>query len=249
MEAESLEFLGHTISRHGLKPNESKIKAILEFRAPKSIEEIQSFLGLVTYVGSKFILNLSTLTDPLRALIRKDADFKWNLEHHLAFETIKKAMSNEMILGFYSPADKTQLYTDASLGALLVQYDNNNKSRVVGIASKSLTSVEQRYCQGEKESLAIVWALERFKYYLLGIEFDLLTDNRATKILFGANSRPCARTERWVLRVQGFKMNLIHIPGKVNLADALSRLCQSSESKVSVNDEVKDIVLQIAMAA
>ena len=163
MKAEMLHFLGHVISANGIKPSESKVKAIQDFRAPRSKEEVQSFLGLATYIGSKFIFNLSTITEPLRVLCKKDNNFEWNAKEQLAFEEIKKAISNDLILGFYNPNDKTELYTDASpvgLGAVLVQHGREDgATRVVAIASKALTDVERRYCQSEKESLAIVWAV------------------------------------------------------------------------------------------
>lgn len=252
METDKITFLGHTISEKGIQPNESKIQSIRDFRAPSTKEEVQSFLGLVVYIGSKFIVDLATLTEPLRELTKKDTKFEWTERHQTAFENIKKALDNDMILGYYSPKDRTEVFTDASpvgMGALLVQYGMKGQRRVVGIASRALTNVEQRYCQGEKESLAIVWAVERFQHYLIGIDFDMLTDNSAAKILFGINSRPCPRTERWVLRIQGFRMRLVNIPGKMNIADALSRLCQSMLATEGSDLVEKETILQIVKLA
>lgn len=87
-----------------------------------------------------------------------------------------------------------------------------------------MTVTEKRFSQTEKEALALVWAVERFKIYLLGIKFDLETDHKPLEIIFGPNSRPCARIENWVLRLQAFNYNIIYRRGKTNLADVLSRL-------------------------
>ncbi|XP_055623615.1 uncharacterized protein K02A2.6-like [Toxorhynchites rutilus septentrionalis] len=110
------------------------------------------------------------------------------------------------------------------LGALLIQVDKHGKHRLISYASKSLTSTEKRYCHTEKEALALVWGVEKFYIYLYGIEFEILTDCKALIYLFTPRSRPCARIERWVLRLQGFDYVVTHIPGDQNQADVLSRL-------------------------
>lgn len=130
-------------------------------------------------------------------------------------------------LGFYRIEDHTAVFADASpcgLGAVLLQFDNDNKQRVISFASKSLTDTESRYCQTEKEALAVVWSVERFQYYLLGKKFDIMTDCKVLELLFSKRSRPCARIERWVLRLQTFDYNIVHVSGDKNIADPLSRL-------------------------
>ena len=101
--------------------------------------------------------------------------------------------------------------------------DNKNEELVTCV-SRTLTDVEQRYSQFEKESLAIVWACERLKMYLIGREFDLYTDNSAAQTIFNNPfSNPSARVRRWTLRMLPFKCRIFHIDGNGNIADYLSR--------------------------
>ena len=113
------------------------------------------------------------------------------------------------------------------LGLILAQYDpaDPNKIRhIVQYASRTLSDVESRYSQVEKEALAVVWACEKLHLYLYGSEFDIITDNKATELIFNnPRSTPKARIERWCLRLMPYKFNIKHQPGEYNIADYLSR--------------------------
>lgn len=101
------------------------------------------------------------------------------------------------------------------LGAALIQI-NELGPRVISYASKSLSDVEKRYAQTEKEALALVWDTERFHFYLFGREFKLVTDHKPLEVILGIKSRPCARIERWVSRLMSYKYKVIYRPGKTN---------------------------------
>lgn len=214
-----ISFLGHRLSPEGVAPADEKVQAILHFRAPQTKEELRSFLGLVTYV-SRFIPNLATVNYPLRKLLKLETPFDWKQEHQESFDQLKRIIGSIQHLGYYDPKDRTLLITDASgvgLGAVLLQF-KNNQPRVIGYASKSLSETEKKYPPIEKEALGIVWGVERFRMYLLGIHFELETDHRPLETLFTANSRPTARIERWMLRIQAFKF-------KVRVCLDLKHLC------------------------
>lgn len=98
--AESLEVLGHELSTKGIRPTESRIAAIQQFREPQNASELRSFIGLIGYVG-KFIPQLATKTDPLRQLIRTGTPFKWTSAEREAFRTIKEALCQVDYLGFF----------------------------------------------------------------------------------------------------------------------------------------------------
>lgn len=118
-----ITFLGHKLSEKGVLPTDSKVRSILQCRAPRSKEELRSFLGLVTYV-SRFIPNLATENHPLRELLKNSTPFEWNSLHQRSFDAIKQNMGNLQNLGYYDPKDQTILVTDASgvgLGAVLIQ--------------------------------------------------------------------------------------------------------------------------------
>lgn len=220
-----MKFLGHVLSADGIKPDTDKLESIRSFREPKSGEEVRSFLGLVNYVG-KFIPDLATLTYPLRQLTKQGHYFVWGCAQQAAFARLKNHMICPTTLGYYDVDDRTQLVADASpvgLGAVLMQI-NGQGPRIIAYASKSLSDVEKRYAQIEKEALALVWAVERFHFYLYGRSFELITDHKPLEAIFSPKSKPCARIERWVVRLQAYKAKVVYRPGKTNIADPLSRL-------------------------
>lgn len=162
-----VQFLGHIISENRIAPSTSKILSVKQFRVPETREEVRSFLGLVNFIG-KFIPNLATISEPLRSLTKQCSKFVWNEQHLKAFVQLKDLMTRDLALGFYNTNDRTQLYADASpvgLGAVLVQIDSNGP-RVISYAHKSLSTVEKRYAQTEKEALSLVWSVEKFHFYL-----------------------------------------------------------------------------------
>ncbi|XP_062556923.1 uncharacterized protein K02A2.6-like [Armigeres subalbatus] len=233
-KVQETEFLGHHISRNGLKPTDDKIVAILSFRSPRTSEEVRSFLGLVGYVG-RFIPDLATKTFDLRQLITGGHTFEWESRHEIAFNALKEAICTAPILGYFDNERRTRVIADASpvgLGAVLVQFEdeNDDKPTIISYASKSLSATERRYCQTEKEALAIIWSVEKFQFYLIGREFELETDHRPLTAIFKSTSQPPGRIERWVLRLQPFKFRIIYKPGKDNVADSLSRLSNSNNN-------------------
>lgn len=186
---------------------------------------MRSFLGLVNYVA-KFIPHLATETDNLRTMIHKNNEFVWTTEKRETFNRIKELMCRNTALGYYNPDDDTIVVADASpvgLGAVLIQ-ENSSGPRIICYASKSLSITERKYSQMEKEALGLVWAVERFHLYLHGKEFVIITDHKTLETIFSPTSKPCARIERWVLRLQAYKYKVIYKPGKSNIADPLSRL-------------------------
>lgn len=227
-------FLGHRFSSAGVKPSDDKMTAIEGFRTPNTVEEMRSFLGLVGYIG-RFIPDLATKTFPLRELIKAGAGFNWQEEHQRAFETLKSAVKNVTELAYFEPQRRTRVVADASpvaLGAVLVQFKDDEEGRplIISFASKSLTDTERRYCQTEKEALALVWAVEKFEYFLLGRYFELETDHRPLASIFKPTSQPPARVERWVLHLQHFNFKVIYKSGKQNVADPFSRLSTPTET-------------------
>ncbi|XP_030855953.1 uncharacterized protein K02A2.6-like [Strongylocentrotus purpuratus] len=227
-----LDFMGHRLTSEGLNPGLAKVKAIAEAREPQTATEMRSFLGLVNYCA-KFIPNFATLADPLRKLTRKDTPFQFGHEQRQAFKSLKESLMSAETLGYYDLNAPTKVIADASpvgLGAVLVQVHADGP-RIVAYASRSLSNVERRYSQTEKEALGLVWACERFHAYLYGIEFDLVTDHKPLEVIYSPRSKPCARIERWVLRLQQYKYRVVHIAGKSNIADPLSRLLKDDQPR------------------
>ena len=222
----SVRFLGFIISDKGISPDPEKVKSILCFRDPDNQTDCRSFLGLVNFVG-QFIPSLATLSEPIRRVSGKTQVFEWGPEQKEAFRNIKRCMSDCQTLAHFDPAAPTTVVADASpygLGAVLSQ-TQLGVERVVAYGHRSLTSVERRYSQTERESLSLVWACEHFQHYLLGSTFTLVTDHKPLQHIFGSsNSKPVPRLERWALRLQSFAFKVVYRPGNTNVADPLSRL-------------------------
>ena len=159
-----IEFMGHLLSERGIGPTESRVKALQEARAPNDSAEVRSFLSLVNLSG-RFISDLATKAEPLRRLTQKNVPFKWEKDQETAFQELKNSLTDVDTLAYFNPALKTKVIADASpvgLGAVLLQEQGEGAWRAVCYASKSLSAVERRYSQTEKEALALVWSVERF---------------------------------------------------------------------------------------
>lgn len=216
-KVQEVDWLGHRLSNKGINADEKKVEAVRNFRAPENKEELRSFLGLVTYLG-KFIPDVGTLTDPLRKLTREDERFLWTMDSEAQFRKLQAALEKLPTLVFFDPKRRTRLIADASpvaLGAVLLQFDQEEQPQVISYANKSLSDTERRYSQTEKESLALVWAVERFFYYLAGLDFELVTDHKPLETIFKPAAKAPARIERWLLRLQPFKFKVIYKSGKV----------------------------------
>ncbi|XP_065204814.1 uncharacterized protein K02A2.6-like [Planococcus citri] len=244
--ATEIDFIGYRITCQGILIQPDKILKIENFRAPVTKDELHSFLGLINFVA-KFIPMYSEKTEPLRKLLRKNAKFEWGKDQIRAFNTLKEALVNITCLHHFNTDLETHLYCDAgpnALGAVLVQI-SNGEPRPIEFASKSLTEVEKRYSQLEKEAYALVWGVERFQFYLLGKRFKLITDNQPVKFLFAPGKfQQNSRIQRWSLRLQTFDYELVHKSGKNNIADPLSRLIINTPS--SSTDRVESQILHIA---
>lgn len=247
-----LEFMGYLLSARGIGPTESKVEAVVNAREPESVAEVRSFMGLVNF-SAKFIPNLATVSEPLRQLTRKGVTFKWGEKQQEAFKALKETLASAEVLAYYDKDAKTRVIADASpvgLGAVLVQEQNGNW-RPVYYASRSLTAVERRYSQTEREALALVWACERFHVYLYGKHFELETDHKPLEVIYSSKSQPSARIERWVLRLQPYEFTVMYRPGPQNIADALSRLTQeiSNESKNVAEEYIRYVAENAAPRA
>ena len=127
-----------------------------------------------------------------------------------------------------------------ALGAILEKkLEHSDAYKVVAYASRSLNEVEKRYLQTEREALAVVWGCEHFQFFLLGIKFELFTDNKALFQIYSHTFRPSAKIERWVLRLQLSDFEIKYKKGTENPADASLRLSIRSEMEKSrsVNDD------------
>jgi len=242
-----LVFFGHVFTDKGVKPEESKVQAIINARRPDSPSEVRSFLGLVNF-SARYIPDMATIAEPLRRLTHSKQTWKWEEEQENAFNALKRRLASTEVMAYFSTEAETRIIVDASpvgLGAILTQQQQDGSYQPVIYASRTLTDTEKRYSQTEKEALAVVWGCERFQIYLLGSRFELITDHKPLEVIYSTKSKPCARIERWVLRLQPFEFTVKYKPGPTNAADALSRLTQTdSPNEENEGDDYIRYVMQ-----
>lgn len=229
--AAETEYLGYVIGKGVIQPQVSKIQAIESCPLPQTKKQLRSFLGMAGFYH-RFIPQFSARAAQLTDLTasRCPNQIQWTEEAMAAFQDIRQSLSKKPVL--YSPNfdEDFVLQTDASdrgLGAVLLQGPPGDRHPIAYI-SRKLFPREVRYSTVEKEALAIKWALDSFRYYLLGREFTLQTDHRAFQWMERMKDTN-GRITRWYLALQPFRFSIQHIPGRDNVtADYLSRC--SSES-------------------
>ena len=153
----SLEFFRHVFSADGISPSPSKVKPLSDAAPQANKEELRSFLGLATYCA-RFIPRLALISEPLRALTKESAPWTWGRQHSDAMDKIKQSITDHCKIAHFNPNNETEIILDASpngLCALLIQHDSTGNTAIVAVASRSLTAVEQRYSQTEREALGV----------------------------------------------------------------------------------------------
>ncbi|KAK3737630.1 hypothetical protein QZH41_006455 [Actinostola sp. cb2023] len=218
-----VKFMGHVITKDGLKPDPEKITAIENMPKPTSKQGLMSLLGFINYLA-KFLPKLAQVSQPLRDLTTKNEQFVWSSQHDKAFDEVKLLVTSHPVLKYYDVNEEVTLQCDASekgLGATLLQ---NGQS--VAFASRTLSPTEQRYAQIEKECLAIVFGCTKFSQYITRrAKVTIESDHKPLQSIFKKSllEAPC-RLQRMMLRLQRFNLDVMYKPGpQMYIADHLSR--------------------------
>lgn len=188
---------------------------------------------------------------PLRHLIKKTTPWHWNSKHQKAFNKLKQSLLLSETLAYFNPSAETEVITDASpvgLGAVIAQRQPDGNFRPISYASRALTPVEQRYSQIERESLAILFGVERFRMYLYGMKIIVRTDHKPLVNLFSPTAKPPPRIERWVMRLMAYDFKVFYQPGSQNSADYLSR-SNPLQKKVHREKMAEEYIHHITMQA
>lgn len=221
-------FLGHVITPEGRQPNPKTVEKIINFKAPTTLKELQSFIGLCSYYRA-YVKKFSDIAHPLIELTKKgdSKGITWNDEAQCAFDRLKKHLTSQPILAHPLFDEEFILQTDASghsLGAVLSQIQ---KGREVAIAyaSRHLNTAEKKYASIEREALAIIFGIRHFKHYLLDNPFTIETDCRPLLWLENIKETDSGRLQRWAISLSSMKYKIKYKEGKVHRnADFLSRL-------------------------
>ncbi|GFX75297.1 retrovirus-related Pol polyprotein from transposon 297 [Trichonephila clavipes] len=182
-----IEFLGHIIENNKLFPSPSKTKSVVNYPEPKTTKEVQRFLGLTGYFR-KFIPAYSVIAKPLSDLLRKDTPFNFDVKQKASFDELKRLLCQKPVLGIYRQNCETEIHTDASIdglaAVLLQRFPDDNSLHPIYYMSRKTSETERKYTSYELEVLAIIEALKKFKVYILGMPFKIITDcNAFTKTM------------------------------------------------------------------
>ncbi|GJV21964.1 reverse transcriptase domain-containing protein [Tanacetum coccineum] len=210
--------LGHKISRKGIEVDKAKVDVISKLPHPSTVKGIRSFLGHAGFYR-RFIKDFSKISRPMTHLLEKNTPFIFSEDCILAFQTLKKKLTEAPILIAPNWDQPFEIMCDASdyaIGAVLGQRIEKH-FRPIHYASKTMTEAETNYTTTEKEMLAVVYAFEKFRSYLIMNKSVVYTDHSALKYLFNKKDAK-ARLLRWVLLLQEFDFKVIDTKGAENYA-------------------------------
>ena len=241
---EEIDFLGFTIKNARIYIKSEQLSKTAELTAPRNLKELRALLGFTAFF-KRFIPAYTDKIYPLLKLLKKGA-FYFGEEEEECLKNSKNYILKAKALILPNNNGRFYIYADASdiaLGAALTQKIEGEENTVTW-ASRKLTAAELNYTTTEKECLAIIWAIFKFKIYLYN-EFTIKTDHSALTWLFSQKD-PKGRIARWIIGIQEFKFKIEHISGKDNvIADAPSRgmlknnVCKLLNTEKEITDDEK----------
>ena len=221
---ESCIYLGHLISREGIRPPPDRVKAIEELPIPTDVQELRRALGLFNWFR-KYIANYSAIASPLQELLRKGVKFTWTDEHSRVFEHLKSSLVLSPVLAFPDFRSQFRIAVDTSsrgIGYMLYQKVDGDV-RVIRFGSKSLSKWQRSYGPTKLELLGMVVAILDCADYVRGSRFVVECDHQALRPLF-QNQLKGAIYERWLAILQQFSVDIEYKPAEeMQVPDTLSR--------------------------
>lgn len=235
---EELIYLGHMVNSTGIRPMKERVDAVLNFPAPKTKKDLQSFLGMINYYH-RFMPGLASKLQPLHEATKtKDTLISWNEKCQAAFVAAKSSLSSAALLHHPDPSAPTSITTDASDKAVGGQLEQCFDGVWCPIAffSRKLSKAEVNYSAFDRELLAIFLAIKSFRHYLEGRPFQIYTDHKPLTFAFTSTSERSPRQTRHLSFISEFSTDIHHIEGKHNVvADALSRATVSAVSLPTID--------------
>ncbi|KAF8748203.1 hypothetical protein RHS01_10971 [Rhizoctonia solani] len=224
----SKDDASHTQHVHeGFSLDKLKIQAVQEWPTPTKVKEVQSFLGFANFL-QQFLANFSHMAQPLHNLVKKDTLWKWETREQEAFQGLKEAITNALVLCHTDPTKPYFLETDASgaaLGSILSQCQEDGRLHPLGFLSKSFKGAEQNYNTHNKELLAIIRSFEYWRIFLEGTlhPITVFTDHRNLEYWKESRTFNCCHAQ-WHLLLAGYNFQIVYCPRKQSgKPDALSQ--------------------------
>lgn len=215
-----LNILGYTVSNKSIKPDPERLQPLLELPIPKTKKELERVLGMFSYYA-QWIQNFSTKVHPLVA----SQSFPLSRDAIEALETLKEDISSAVVV----TVDKSiPLVVETDASDIAIAATLNQNGRPVAFFSRTLSPSEKLHPAVEKEAYAIVEAVRKWKHYLLGNHFKLVTDQRSVSFMFDKQNRGKIKNEkiqRWRIELASFSYDIVYRSGEKNVApDAFSRI-------------------------
>ena len=226
--AREVEFLGYTIGQNGVMMSENKVKHILKWEAPRSVYEVQQFLGFAHFYR-RFVRGYSSICRPLTQLTKKGQVWNWTNECQEAFNIVKISFTEAPILTHYHSKKPLMIETDASdlaKGAVLSQYEDSDKKwDPVAFYSKKFSPAELNYDILNKEMVVIVACFKEWRHMHCGSPNRVVVYTDHTNLeYFQTTTILNRRQARWAENLSEFNFVITYRPGEKNSkADALSR--------------------------
>nr|KYP35245.1 Retrovirus-related Pol polyprotein from transposon 17.6 [Cajanus cajan] len=205
---DEVKFLGHVMSAEGIAVDPAKVESVLQWERPRTVTDIQSFVGLAGYYR-RFIEGFSKIVTPLTQLTKKEQPFIWTDACERSFEELKRRLTTSLVLALPDSGEPFDVYCDAShqgLGCVLMQH-----MKVVAYASRQLKNHERNYPTHDLELAAVVFALKIWRHYLYGARFSVFSDHKSLKYLFDQKELNM-RQRRWMEFLKDYDFQLMYHP-------------------------------------
>ena len=263
-----VSFLGHIVSKEGIRVDPKKIEVVVEWKPPRNVTEVRSFLGLagyyrrfvkgfsmiaasmtrnVTEVRSflglagyyrRFVKGFSMIAASMTRLFQKNVKYEWSEKCQRSFEEIKAFLTEAPMLTQPTCGKEYVIYSDASLNGLGCVL--MQEAKVVAYASRQLKPHEKNYPTHDLELAAIAFALKIWRHYLYGEKCFIYTDHKSLKYL-PSQRELNLRQRRWMELIKDYECVIDYHPGKANVVvDALSRKTVQTLRALNANLSLSD---------
>ena len=236
-----LKFLGHIVSGEGLRPDPDKVAVLKKLKPPKSLKQLQSHLGCYNYF-SRYIKDFAKIAAPLYQKIKKNIPFEFTEDDLNNWERLRNSLIEDCLLVHFDPRKDIKLMVDASnaaVGGVLLQFEN--EWRPISYFGHKLLKYQLSYTVTEKECLAVVIGVCKYRHYLEGKEFIIVSDHHALCSLKKTNPR-LARLHRWAVLLSIFRYKIVYSKGKEHPLDCLSR-AEGLEMSPLTDDQAFDCLM------